>query len=66
MQQDARMYLISISRTLIVIGERNNRSAHAQYHRRMNFAVRIRRTIRILLVLSEIIRRHGYHNGFLL
>jgi len=50
------LYLVSVPWTLVVIWERNDGGTHTQNHSWMNLTVCVRSTIRIFLVLPQIIR----------
>lgn len=54
--------LICVSRTLIVIREGDDASAHTEYHRRMDLTM----SVRVLCVLLQICKVHGYHSAFFL
>lgn len=57
--------LIGISGRLIMIGERNNRCANAEDHRRMDLTVRVI-ILLLLSVLVDIFSEHGNHSRLFL
>lgn len=63
MFQGEKTYLISVPGTLVVVGEWNDRGAHAQNHGGMNFAMSVCGTVCVLFLLSQIIGRHGDHHS---
>lgn len=60
----AHSTLIGVSWRLVVIGEWNDRSADAKYHRWVNLAVRERH--HLFPIAVQICQTHGDHSGFLL